>query len=247
MSLGLGDPYPSAQPSRNWISCVPLRILLFIHKAVTIVRHRHKLKQYRQVHIGDLLRTLSTLFSVLFAFMLLGTLNASADTIDFTVTINSTALADPVIPLGTVYTGFVQYDGSFSPDSSSTPPTLTSYAFNFPGSPAAMSGLAFEFVQHQIGQPLFVGLEYTVLDAPYASYDLINQNFAVYTALETNGEYLTNDAEYGTVQYTYVPDPAATSEPSSLLLLATGTLAGVGFIKSRKRCSEPLNESSGIL
>jgi hypothetical protein len=179
------------------------------------------------------LQTLSTFCAVLLALIFAGPQCAFADTIDFTVTINSTQLANPPIPLGTTYTGWVSYDGSFAPTDTGYPPTLTSYSFNFPGSPASLSNLAFEFVQHQVGQPLFVEIGYYDPYVPYASYTLINQGFAVFT--ELNGVYLTNDAEFGTVQYTYVSDPVATPEPSSLLLLGAGSLAGLGLLKRKRR------------
>ena len=169
----------------------------------------------------------------LILFASLFTRYASADTIDFTVTITSASGGPAVIPIGTVYTGFVHYDGSVPLDFQGYPPALTSFGFDFPGTPTSLSDMAFAFVQRDpVDTPMFAELGYYALGTPYGSYWLLDKTFEVFTTTDPGGSH-SWPWEDGTVTYTYISDPSV-PEPAPLFLLGTGVLAlVVGGVRRR--------------
>ena len=161
---------------------------------------------------------------------------AKADTINFTVTITQ-QVGLHTVPVGTVYTGFVHYDGSVDPNFTGYPPTLTSYGFNFPFAPASLSDFKWEFVQrHAIGQPLFVELGYVNFSVPGASFLLTANLFdIIIPTSETANTVGYQEGESGTVSYTYTADtPALVPEPGSLVLVGTGLLGALNLLQRRK-------------
>jgi hypothetical protein len=202
----------------------------------------------------NLLRTALTLA----VFVFLSTAYASADTIDFTVTI--TSQDGGPIPVGAVFTGSVTYAGSIDPDFTGYPPAVTSYTFDFPGAPASIDDLNGIFLQRPyIGGPLFTDFVYQASLAPFSSFTLLDNSFTIYTPSgpilpgNTNSSS-TGPWETGTVTYSYPSDAGSTvPELSSIVLLGTGFLGGLGLIRRRAgsltkalrwtECFEPFERS----
>ena len=182
-----------------------------------------------------------TRFRPLFFFVLFAALftqYASADRIDFTVTLTNNqyynpAFQSPNIPLGTTYTGYVTYAGSIDPNFTGYPPDVTSYYFSYPTAPVSMDQLTFTpFVQrHYIGGPLFVGIYFANLGVYAGSFDVIGDSFEVFTLLDPSGSHYPG--EYGRVTYTYSADPPNVPEPASLWLIGTGSIALLGAVRRR--------------
>jgi len=168
------------------------------------------------------------------ALGLIASSHAFADTINFTVTITS-SVGPAQIPIGTVYTGSAHYEGSVDPNFIGYPPELTSFTFDFPGTPSSLSDMAFAFLQREfIGAPLFVELGHYQLGVPYGSYWLMDDYFQLFTTDSPGGAHYLNNSEYGTVAYSYVSDPVSSvPEPGTLSLLGTGVLGTFGFFRRR--------------
>jgi hypothetical protein len=177
----------------------------------------------------------SRLFLVLLASFSAATF-AKADTINFTVTITQQQNLSN-IPVGTVFTGFVHYDGSVDPNFTGVPPTLTSYGFDFPSAPASLSDFKWAFVQrHAIGDPLFVELMYVDSSDPAASFEITANSFETiipYAETADSVTYLTG--EIGTVAYSYTADPpSSVREPASLFLVGTGLITAFNLRRGLK-------------
>jgi len=148
-----------------------------------------------------------------------------ADTINFTVTITQQQ-ALHTVPVGTVYNGFLHYDGSVDPNFTGYPPIPTSYAFDYPSAPDSLADFKWAFLQRNaIGQPLFAGLMYVDYSYPGASFYVIGDIFGIILPIsETDKSVGYIEGELGKVSYTYVSDPPASTvpEPFSFLLVGTG-------------------------
>ncbi|HEU4636482.1 MAG TPA: hypothetical protein VFS41_09910 [Edaphobacter sp.] len=168
------------------------------------------------------MRRLRLCLALLFCFLAASAVKA--DTVNFTVTINRQE-ALHTVPVGTVYTGFLHYEGSIDPNFTGYPPIPTSYGFNYPSAPASLADFKWAFLQrHYIGGPLFAGLMYTNYAYPGASFDMIGDLFEIILPNyeEPNAVGYTV-GETGTVAYTYTSDPApAVPEPFSFMLVGTG-------------------------
>lgn len=150
-----------------------------------------------------------------------------ADTINFTVTITRQQ-ALHTVPVGTVYSGFIHYDGSIDPNFTGYPPIPTSYAFDYPSAPDSLADFKWAFLQrHYIGAPLFIELLYVDYSYPGASFYVGADTFGIIVPTsETYNSVGYIEGELGTVSYTYVsdPPPSTVPEPFSFLLVGTGLI-----------------------
>ena len=175
---------------------------------------------------------------VLFA-LIATTLAVKADTIEFTTTITSyNGLS--AVPIGTTYTGFAHYAGTWDLNSTGYPPTIDAFSFTYPSTPASLSDFLWAFTQrHYIGGPLFLGVAYINQSVPLASFFINADTFSI-----VNPTFVTENSfgylgfESGPVTYSYVSDPptVATPEPASLVLAASGVLS---MIALKRRVAHP--------
>jgi hypothetical protein len=148
---------------------------------------------------------------------------AKADTIEFTATVTSQDGLF-VVPIGSTYTGFVEFDGSYSFNPTVAPPPLTSYGFTYPSAPGSITDLKWDFIEND--PALALGLMYVDPSDPAASFSINSGIFTILTPVsETANSVSYTVSETGTVTYTYLPDPVSSvPEPAPLALVGSGIL-----------------------
>ena len=187
------------------------------------------------------MRFARSLFAV--TFLLLASLAAHADTVYFSATITKQyGLTD--IPIGTTYSGYAHYAGTWDIHSTGYPPTIDAFAFNYPSTPSSLSSFMWVFLQRQLNHPLFVEFAYIDPAVPLASFtqDAVEFSIVVPTSVyPNNGGFGYSYYESGPVTFSYASDPvttvgdpiAPTPEPSTLALL--GSLLPAAAALGRRR------------
>jgi hypothetical protein len=149
---------------------------------------------------------------------------AKADTIDFTATVTSLGSL-PIVPVGSTFSGFVTFNGSYQENPLVAPPTLTSYGFTYPSAPASITGLKWDFIESE--PTLALSLMFVDFASPTASFSINNGIFTIFTpTVETANSVSYSVSETGTVTYSYVSAAIAPApEPGTLVLVGSGILA----------------------